>query len=624
MARGGLGTHPYRVRRLAVVMALLAGALVVPQGAAAGAEGSCAVRDPVTLPARMRDGTVLRADVYRPEPPGEYPVILMRLPYDKGGAQTVSGSYRFYRSPEFFASHCYIVVIQDTRGQYASDGRFYPFRDEMHDGYDTVEWAADLPGSTGKVGMYGFSYVGATQWLAATQAPPHLTTIVPMHTASNYYDGWTYQDGAFSQAFIQSWPMLTIAQSAMDQQGRPVIVDRLQDDSKQLPSWYEWLPLDEFPPYEPQAGPVAPYFHDWLEHPTNDAYWRRWSIRQRWDDIEVPVLSLAGWYDVFLNGGFDNFTGMRAHGGSAVARDNQRIVVGPWNHVNWGRSGELGQIDFGPAGNSHVDSQQLRWFDHWLKGSDNGVQEAPAVSVFVMGANRWRHADDWPIPGTEFTRYYLHSEAGANSVAGDGWLSTTPPNATERAADTYRYDPSDPVPSVGGHGCCDPTIAPMGPYDQRPVERRDDVLVYDTPVLREPTEVTGPIEVTLWASSSAPDTDFTAKLADVHPDGQAINLNDGIRRARYRLSETDTQLIEPGRAYEYTIEVWPTSNLFKPGHRIRLEISSSNFPMYDRNPNTGDEFGSNTRMRAADQRILHDPQHPSYVRLPIMPQPVAG
>jgi putative CocE/NonD family hydrolase len=607
------------MRRASLLAALAALVLPTAPALAQGAE-SCAVTKTTDIGVPMRDGTTLSADVYRPQVPAgrEVPVILMRLPYDKAAAQRY-----VYEPPEFYARHCYLVVIQDVRGQYGSEGVFYPFRDEARDGYDSVEWAARLPGSNGRVGMYGFSYVGATQWLAATQRPPHLKAISPAMTSSDYYDGWTYQDGAFSLAFAESWPITTIARSAAAR--RPGGAALVEEFDRQTPAlkdaWYWYLPLDRFPLLGPDSRRIAPYFYDWLEHPTNDAYWQRWSIRRRYERIEVPALNVDGWYDVFLNGAIENFVGMRHRGATAAARRGQKLVIGPWIHLPWSR--KAGQVDFGPEAESPVDAMQLRFFDHHLKGIANGVDREPAVRVFVMGANRWRTADDWPIPGTRFTNFYLRSGGSANSRSGDGRLSTRRPRASgEAGRDRFTYDPRRPVPSVGGHSCCEPDVAPVGPYDQRWVEQRPDVLVYDTERLERPVEVTGPITVTLYASSSAPNTDFTAKLVDVDRRGRAINLNDGIIRASHRRSEVHPRPIRPGRVYRYDIEVWPTSNLFRRGHRIRLEISSSNFPMYDRNPNTGHPFAEDAELRSARQVVLHDPEHPSRIRLPIVRAPL--
>jgi putative CocE/NonD family hydrolase len=476
------------------------------------------------------------------------------------------------------------VVIQDVRGQYKSDGFFYTFRDEATDGYDTIEWAARLPRANGKVGMYGFSYPGASQWLAAALRPPHLVTIVPAMTASDYHDGWTYEGGALDQSFAEDWPLTTIANSAVRRYPDGAVLDATMNQAAQdlFSKWYWQLPLKDFSPLYPNDPRVAPYFYDWLKHPNNDAYWQRWSIRSRYPQVTVPTLNFDGWYDIFINGALENYQGIRTQGGSEASRRGSQLVVGPWAHIPWNR--RVGQIDFGAQAENPIDRLQLRWFDFWLKGIRNGVDDDPSVRVFVMGANTWRTANTWPLPGTVYRNYYLSSMGNANTLTGTGTLSTSTPAPTASATDRYVYDPANPAPSFGGRF---QASVPFGPLDQRLIEQRPDVLVYSTPALEQNTEVTGPITVTLYAASSAPDTDWTAKLTDVYPDGTSMLIEYGIQWARYRVSETEPTLITPNQIYKYTIEVWPTSNLFKAGHQIRLEISSSNFPMWDRNPNTG-------------------------------------
>lgn len=577
--------------------------------------GACTFTVQKDVAATMRDGTVLRANVFTPDAPGPHPVLLIRLPYDKERAQAY-----VYGQPDIYAARCYIVVVQDVRGQYKSDGTFYTFRHEAEDGYDTIEWAAALPKSNGKVGTYGFSYPGATQWLPATLRPPHLVAIAPAMTSSDYYEGWTYEHGALNQAFAQDWPMSSLANSAVRRFADGEALDAGFNAARTayLSRWATSLPLKRFPPLHPDDRRVAPYHFDWLDHPSDDAYWRQWSIRERWNQVTVPALNFDGWYDIFLNGAIENFSGMRKHGGSAVARQGQRLVVGPWVHLTWQQ--KVGAIDFGPEAVNPIQELMVRWYDYWLKGIRNGVDTDPPVRVFVMGANRWRTANEWPIEGTQFINFYLHSQGAANTAAGDGRLTRTKPTRNEKAAsDRFRYDPNDPVPSVGGRF---QSVIEPGPQDQRPVLGRQDVLVYSTDPLERDMEVTGPITVTLYASSSAPDTDFTAKLDDVHPDGTSMLLSYGIQRARYRESASRPTPITPGRVYKYTVHVWPTSNLFKAGHRIRLEISSSNFPMWDRNPNTGDPFGQNAEVRVADQVIVHDSEHPSMITLPVVEAPL--
>jgi putative CocE/NonD family hydrolase len=602
-----------RAAQLLLGMAALLAASAAP-ARAEPPKGPCTVAKEGDVPARMRDGIILFADVYRPKETGSFPVILMRLPYNKTAAQTY-----VYASPEFYASQCYIVAIQDVRGQYASEGTFYAFRDEMNDGHDSVEWAASLPGSNGKVGMYGFSYVGATQWLAAVMQPPHLTAIVPAMTSSDYYDGWSYEGGAWSLAFQESWPIQTLALVNARRSGDQSLVAKIAEATGKLSQTYTYLPLKDYPWLSPGVPAVAGYFYDWIGHNTWDDYWQQWSIRTRYGRVRVPALNYGGWYDVFMNGTIENFVSMRKQGGSEVARAGQKLVIGPYIHLPWQQ--KVGELDFGPEAANPIESLQVPWFDHWLKGKDNGVERQPAVRVFVMGANRWREAADWPIPDTRFTKYYLHSRGAANSMFGNGALSTREPAADE-APDRYRYDPADPVPSRGGHSCCTSDVAPVGPFNQAEIEQRADVLVYSTASLEQPVELTGPISLTLFAASSAVDTDWTAKLVDVHPDGRVINLNNGIVRASFRDSLEHPTPITPGQIYRYVINIWPTSNVFLAGHRIRLEVSSSNFPHYDRNPNTGHPFGVDAQVQVADQTVYHDPQHASFVTLPIINEPM--
>jgi putative CocE/NonD family hydrolase len=601
---------------IGVVLAAAAACAAAPP--ALSSTGPCTVTKTANVAVPMRDGTMLRADVYRPATSTAVPVILMRTQYGKEAAQVHPSRYQ---RPDWFAAHCYLVVVQDIRGQFASGGTFVEFANDRDDGYDSVEWAAKLPGSSGKVGMYGSSYVGATQWLAAEAAPPHLTTIVPANTASDYYEGWTYENGAFRLNFIEPWAMETIVPSAAKNRGDTKVVKQLTEDALNIAGLLRYTPYRTFPPFHPGDGAVAPYFYDWIAHRTDGLYWQQWAPQQHYPKITIPVLHIAGWYDAFLAGGVRNFTGMVNTGGSAFARDNQRIVIGPLDHLGWGRPDSpaapmLKQI--GPVGNSPVNELMLAWWDHFLKGLNNGVSNGPTVNYFEMGANVWKTAPAWPLPGTQWRKYYLSSDGHASSMMGDGQLVTTVPMTGQRA-DTYDYDPHNPVPSVGGHSCCGALGGSQGPYDQQSVEQRPDILVYTTPPLATDIEVTGPVSVTLYASSSAPDTDWTAKLVDVHPDGTAVNLNNGIQRASFRESSTTPSLIEPGKVYQYTIDVWPTSNLFRAGHSIRLEISSSDFPQFDPNPNTGSWLGESTATQIAHQTVLHDAQHPSALVLPVIP-----
>ncbi|MBR2690384.1 MAG: CocE/NonD family hydrolase [Aquamicrobium sp.] len=638
--------NPSLLARSALIAAAMTAAAMTATPAWSAA---CTVKVDHDVPARMRDGTTLLADVYRPNEAGTYPVLLMRLPYNKSDAQAF-----VYARPEAYASHCYIVAIQDVRGQYKSEGTFYPFRNEGADGYDSVEWAAALPGSSGKVGMYGFSYVGATQWLAAAERPPHLVAIAPAQTGSDYFNGWTYEGGALSQAFVQSWPLTSVALSASRRLGNQQALNDIQAAAGRLSSVYAQSPLSRLLPASQYEDTVAPYYGDWITHNTWDAYWKPWSIRARYDQVAVPALNLAGWYDVFLRGGVENYSGMRERGGSDAARSGQRLVIGPWSHMPWLQ--KVGELDFGAEASNPIDALLLRWFDHWLKGEANGLDADKPVRIFVMGANRWREADSWPPAEAKTVSFYLQSRGQANTRFGNGSLTAEKPeeqfqqkcaavlrpelcenkeperfrvsvkngNAlAEQAADQYRYDPADPVPSAGGHSCCSPDSAPIGPMDQANIEDRADVLYYATPPLEQDMEVTGPVTVELYASSSAVDTDFTAKLVDVHPDGKAYNLANGIIRASMRETLERRTPIEPGKVTKYTIDLGPTSSLFQRGHRIALEISSSNFPHYDRNPNNGKLDGTGAPV-VAEQRVLHDTANPSRLLLSVMPKPISA
>jgi len=573
------------------------------------------------VPATMRDGTTLRANIYRPAGEGQWPVLLTRLPYGKDLPLGTS-----LLEPSQVARRGYVVIVQDTRGRFTSEGKWDPFRYEALDGVDTIEWAAQLPFSNGSVGMYGGSYFGFTQWSAAVHQPPALKAMIPFITWNDPFNGITFRGGALELGLMANWQL---------NMGLNVLMRRYANDPKALgyaismlvkemdamgPQGYWSLPLKDFEPLKQQD--VAPAFFEAIIAPLDREQAEHLTILGKHENVTVPTFNIGGWYDIFLQDTLSNFTIMRQHGSTPEGRQS-KLLVGPWAHSAY--INPVGELNFGfGASAAYIDLQidflslQVRWFNHWLKGIDSGMLLEAPIKIFVMGANVWRDEQEWPLARAVETRYYLHSNGHANTLDGDGSLSTSMPGA--ESFDQYAYDPANPVITRGGALLMSPEF-PAGPFDQRSTEAREDILVYTTPVLEQDVEVTGPISVHLWAASSGPDTDFVARLVDVHPGGYAQNLTDGIIRARYRnfTQGEAPSLIEPGKAYEYEIDLWATSNVFKAGHRIRLDVTSSNFPRWDRNPNTGHDFGADAELLVAHQAILHDREHPSYVTLPIVP-----
>jgi len=471
----------------------------------------------------MRDGIRLHANVYRPDAAGRFPVLLLRTPYDK--QQVIEFGLKA-------AAQGYVVVVEDVRGRYSSEGDWYPFKNEMNDGYDTIEWAAGLVYSDGKVGMFGLSYSGATQMLAAIGHPPHLAGICPIITASNYHENWTYQGGAFEQWFNESWTSLAL---------EPDTLNRAHQKQINALSGAQILPLVDYPLFStkelPQqsTGTLAPYFLDWLDHPSYDDYWKAISIEDHFSNITVPALHIAAWYDIFLGGSLRNYIGIKSYGGTAEARSGQRLLVTVGGHA--GNGAKIGSLDFGKDSSLDWQEVTLQWYDYIFKGAHNTFASGKPVSIFVLGANKWRQEDDWPLARAKNTRYFLHSTGAANGFpndgsqqSGTGSLSIIAPSAEK--PDQFVYDPSAPVQTIGGPLCCDVLRTGIGPQDQRPAEARSDMLVYTTPAFSKDTEVTGPISLDLYVSSSAVDTDFTGMLVDVWPNGFAQNLTSGILRLR--------------------------------------------------------------------------------------------
>jgi hypothetical protein len=565
-----------------------------------------------------RDGVVLRADVYRPESRGRFPVLLSRLPYDKSQRRRPGDI-------DVFVERGYVVIMQDTRGRFTSGGdEYYPLVWEAQDGYDAVEWAAGLPYSDGRVGTMGQSYLGATQYLLAPTRPPHLQASFPASAPADFHQCWVYHSGG---AFELGWQIPYAVLMARDTIARRGLSQTLLPELERLlaPAPTPWAPplSDEAYRRLPLTAwadllePVARYLGDYLRHPNDGPRWWEINVERRHREIAVPMYHVTSWYDIFLHGGIANFRGLRLHAATESARASQKLLIGPWAHLfpyTSPTSTGTGDIDFGAAAKIDVHETQLRWFDHWLKDIDTGLLEEPPVKIFVMGENRWRDESEWPLARTRYTPFYLRGRGRANTASGEGALAWEPP--ADEPADHFVYDPDDPVPTCGGNTL----ILAMGVQDQRQVEARPDVLVYTSPPLTEALEVTGPIAVTLYAASSAPDTDFTAKLVDVRPDGYAQNLADGIARARYRDSRTTPSMLTSGEVSRFAIDLWSTSHVFLRGHRIRIEIASSNFPRFDRNLNTGADQATSTRRQTAHQTVFHDARYPSHVRLPVIPR----
>lgn len=537
---------------------------------------------------RMREGTELSADVYRPNAPGRFPVILSRTPYTKTSSSTL-------KIARYFVSHGYVFVTMDVRGRGDSDGTFAPYRNDGQDGYDAIEWCAAQEWSTGKVGTVGGSYNGCIQWLTAVQQPPHLAAMIALTSPSDPFVEWP--TGQPLPMDI-SWYHYTA--------GR-VLQNMEAVDWNKL---YWHLPLITM---DEAMGRPNRFWKEEVEHSRLDSWWESRRYQNKYERVRAPVLGISGWYDDEQVGTPLNFIGVTTKGADEKIRRSQKLLIGPWPHaVN--SATKLGEVDFGPSAVIDMNSYWLRWFDYWLKGTDNGVMKEPPVRIFVMGENAWTNENEWPIARTRWTKYYLHSNGHANTLSGDGTLSTAEP--ANEPVDSYTYDPAEPVPFI-----TDPSFAQIGgPDDYRQIEQRADVLVYTSEPLAEDVEVCGPIRVQLSAASSARDTDFMAKLIDVWPSGFAQRLIDGMVRARFRSGMDKPLLIEPGRAYVYDLDMWNTCQMYQKGHRIRLEISSSAFPKYDRNLNTGEALGKTKGMQKAEQKIYHDRERLSYVVLPIVPR----
>jgi len=562
----------------------------------------------------MRDGVNLIGDLYLPTGAGPFPVLLQRTPY---GRQASTGFALMA------AARGYAVVMQDTRGRWDSEGEFRPFVHEADDGYDTCAWICAQSWANGRIGMFGGSYVGLTQWQAALAQAPGLQAISPAITAADYHAGWTYQGGAYQLGFNLCWATGLMQDTAarLDKQaGGAHWLNAAMDRNDTLPIAFDRLPLmgDEL------MATIAPYYdQDWLAHPDDDLFWQSIRVEGRNHELDLACFHSGGWHDIFLGGTLRSYIGMRNHAKTATARENQWLFINPRDHYTFSSHLPMGNYDPGTRsqhGTIDFDGLQLRFFNRILRDSDDALSR---VKIFIMGEDAWRDETEWPLARAIPTDLFLQSRGNANTRNGDGRLTWDAP-AGDEPPDVFTYDPHNPVQTFGGPLCGHPFALNWGRRDQRELELRPDILCYSSTPLAAPIEITGPISVHLFATSSATDTDFTAKLVDVAPDGTANNVIDGIIRARYRTGPQQQVLITPGEVNEYTIDLTATSFVFATGHQIRLEISSSNFPRFDRNPNHGGVIATATErdFMPADQTILHDAAHPS--RLSVCIVPAAG
>ena len=521
----------------------------------------------------MRDGVTLAADVYRPDAPGRFPALMTLVYYPTGTRQA-----------EFFAPHGYACVVVNSRGRNGSEGDWDPYVNEPRDGFDAQQWIGHQPWCDGKIGMYGQSYNAFTQIMSAPLGSTYLKCILPREGQQTNF-GHLYNDGVPQLNVIFTFGLYATGPTRT---------------GPHIPIGPHYLQLPLISAADKADNPQAQRLTTWLHHSTYDDYWKSYGVKEKYDKIQVPAWFGTGWYDNLVHENWRNFQGFCETGGSEACRQMTRIRVSGGTH----------------GGSGISNAMHLRWYDYWLKGLQTGIDKEPPIEIFVMGANRWRFEYEWPLERTRWTKLHLRSQGHANSATGGGRLDTGEPPTSEKP-DTFIYDPANPVYTMGGQMSTHTKI--WGAKDRSEIQNREDILVFTTEPLDEDTEVTGPVELILYAASNVVDTDFTATLTDVHPDGRAIHICEGIRRASFRESLEHPTPIEPGKVYRYTISLWETSMVFRAGHRIRLEVSSSNFPRYARNLNTGAPLGTTAEMKGARQTIYHDAEHPSHLVLPIIP-----
>jgi putative CocE/NonD family hydrolase len=573
-----------------------------------------------SAPMAMRDDVLLRADIYRPDDKQKHPAILMRSPYDR--AMTLD--FSFLNLIETIESG-YALVIQNLRGTYDSGGEMglgdVSMAAEGQDGYDSVEWVAEQSWCDGNVGTAGGSYLGLLQWITARENPPHLKAMAPWISGTGGAEP-SRQNGIVNLGVALNWVLARALEIVNWQKeaGKDVshALEVLRRGNVQPEEVYNYLPLKDVPHFNFE-GVKEVWTNRILNSDRENPEFVE-KTRTKYEKVRVPCFHVSGWYDYYPSGTFGHYLNMKEKGGSALARQSQHILMGPWLHggpATGSNVGDMGFSELAGIQGSQVSQYNLAFFNKYVRGLE---VDLPEVRYFVMGSNVWRNAETWPLPQTHWQRYFLHSQGSANSAAGNGLLSRDEPGS--ETPDVYNYDPHNPVPTIGCPGSTQLLRVAAGIQEQSPNERRQDVLCYTTPELEEDLEITGPLRLHLFAATSARDTDFVAKLVDVYPDGRSFNVTtDGIVRARYRKSLFQPELVTPGEVNEYVINLEETSQLFRRGHCIRIDIASSSFPEYDRNMNTGNPIGEDAKGIIARQTIFHDSEYSSYIDLPVIRTP---
>tara|TARA_B100000959_G_scaffold53556_1_gene55731 strand:- start:2263 stop:3987 length:1725 start_codon:yes stop_codon:yes gene_type:complete len=556
----------------------------------------------LNIPVPMRDGINLSADIWLPPSSrgsGPWPALLLRTIYDNQEARYIGWAREF-------TNRGYAVIMQDCRGRGDSDGDWIPYVCELYDGYDTHQWIGEQDWCDGNLGTFGLSYPGFTQTLPATLRSKYLKAVAPIASQQDNY-GHHRVNGVIHH---------NVAFAFLNMLGRSMQYESLKHFDQD--TFFFELPIDTA---MEKVSNTHPYYKGVMEHEQYDEWWSSYSLRDKYPEMAIPSLFITGWFDSLSNENFKLFNGWTKKAKTEDARSKTKLIIGPWSHqiAPWGRvpmgkNGEYADRTFGKQALSDVIEMHMHWYDQRLKGIDTGVDEEAPIKLFVMGKNTWRDEYEWPLERTEWTKFYL-SSAG-NAVDGGGGLHPEI-KTSDQTSDSFIYDPGDPVPSLGSQY---QTYDFCGPHDRSHIQRRPDVLTFTTDVLTEDMEITGPISATIWASSDAKDTDFTATLTDLEPDGKAIALCEGIVRARFRNGTENPQMMVPGEIYKFEIDMWNTSNSFIKGHRIRIEISSSNFPRYNRNLNSGNPIASDIDITLANQTVYHGIQYPSYINLPVIPK----